>query len=124
MVVSRSVEKGPVWLTVPFPPLVPTTRLASLFVFAGLISPPERFTSPVDAEVTSASGRIYVTTNEGCTCPDWQFRGQDTGESCRHMRAAREAANRLGLGVMFRAGPGWLPVSVEVPQPVLSADRT
>ena len=35
----------------------------------------------------SKQERPYVTTAEGCSCKDWEFRGSKTGTPCKHMTA-------------------------------------
>lgn len=42
----------------------------------------------------------YHTTELGCSCPDWYYRGARGKGDCKHMRALKDEA---GLGV---AGPG------------------
>lgn len=39
------------------------------------------------AQRTKPRPVAYITTWDGCSCPDWQNRGRHTGKSCKHMLA-------------------------------------
>ncbi|WP_170220307.1 amidoligase family protein [Paenibacillus anaericanus] len=43
------------------------------------------------AQVITSRGNTYDVTETSCTCPDFRYRLQGTGESCRHMEAHRIA---------------------------------
>lgn len=65
------------------------------------------FQSAHEATVRSASGRVYEVTEDSCTCPDWIYRRQLTGERCRHQDAVHRAARSRGLEEIFESGGWW-----------------
>jgi len=48
------------------------------------------------------SSKSYETTETGCTCGDWTYRGAKTGKPCKHMIAI-EAATATIKAMAFLA---------------------